>query len=107
MGIFKLVKLSAQVGAAGATVYYANEFKLFGDHAAATGGYSDLKGTVASNEYYKEYAGPLVDQGREGASSALASAKASRPYAISLDTLYSVWVVGQFTVPLAIVRAPS
>ena len=78
MGIFKLVRLSTQVGLAGATVYCANEFNLFGDHGQATGGYQELKETVRTNEYYKEYAGPIVSEASQSAATTLAPGMAAK-----------------------------
>ena len=78
MGLFKLVRLSTQVGLAGATVYCANEFNLFGDHGQATGGYQEFKETVRTNEYYKEYAGPIVSEASQSAATTLAPGMAAK-----------------------------
>ena len=107
MGIFKLAKLSTQVGLAGATVYYANEFKLFGDHSQTTGGYKQLKDTVGSNEYYKEYAAPIVDQGKEGASTSLASARDYLPNMPTAQCVTNTWNWGVMTAFSGLANLPA
>ena len=106
MGLIHVVKFSAKVGLAGGAVYYANEYDMFGTHAQSTSGYDRLRNTVSANEYYREFAAPLVTQAVEGAGQAIPKDVLPEPQAVR-TSIRHYWNYGVMATFSGLANLPS